>query len=417
VKIRPAVVAASAVVALAALLTAGSANAASPVLEFSSPGSLPIGFTTEGGAVLAELAGFETAVHCTGSSGSGEITGPRSAVSKYEFTGCATQHGSTVEATCESEGANPEEIRTGSIAAELVYLDEAKDEVGILMNPDGGVYMSFECGGTRTEARGAFLSSITPIDKQASSFTATLAESGAMQTPDEYENAAGERRKAIPEGKKGSSEWVTTGVASTITVRPSSPVEIRAITAQEVEAKQREAAARQSAEEALAAGASRQIQAAAAQRRHEEEVAAADRRRAEEAAEKKHAEEARAALRVSIHGALVASARATRIGALLRHGGLTLAFDSSEPGALVIQWWLVPAGAHLARHDRLKPILVAQGGTVFSNAGVGKVKVSLTRGGRRLLAHARKLKLTSRVRFRPTGDRVISATGTVALRR
>lgn len=58
------------------------------VLEFVVPGkSLPISFTTSGGAVNAELANFETLVHCAASHGEGEITGTRTAVSSYVFTG------------------------------------------------------------------------------------------------------------------------------------------------------------------------------------------------------------------------------------------------------------------------------------------------------------------------------------------
>ncbi len=294
-----------------------------------------------------------------------------------------------------------------------MYLDQAKAEVGILLNPGGGVYMSFECGGEHTEARGSFLSSITPINKEASSFTATLTESAAMQTPDEYETATGEKRKAIPEGKKGSGEWVTTGVASAITVHPNMPVGIRAITEREVEtqereAQEREARARKDAEEALAAGAKRQLDEAAAMKRHEEEVAAASKRREEEAA---------TALTTAIRGALTPSGKAMKIGTLLKRGGLTLTFSSSEPGALLIQWWQLPPGAHLASNGKRKPTLVAQGGASFSSAGVGKVKISLTRTGRRLLAHASKLKLTTRARFRPTAHPAINATGVLTLRR
>ncbi len=267
-RVRWTVLAASAIIALTALLAPAGASAASPVLEFVTPGgSSPVSFTTEGGPVIAELAGFTKVVHCTGSTGDGEITGLRSTVSKYEFTGCVAQTGSTVEAECKSEGANPEEIRTGQIAAELVYLDQAKHEVGILLNPGGGIYMSFKCGGQLTEARGPFLSSITPLNEAASSFTATLTESNAMQTPDEYESAAGEKLKATPEGNREGTGWVTTGVATAITVHPSVPIEIRAITAAEVEAKQHEAEARQRDEEAKAA-------AAAAAKKQQEEAAA-----------------------------------------------------------------------------------------------------------------------------------------------
>jgi hypothetical protein len=330
-------------------------------------------------------------------------------------------NGATVEAKCSSAGAGPEEIKTGPIAAELVYLDQAKGEVGILLNPGGGVYMSFECGGILTKASGPLLSTITPINTEASSFTATLAESGAMQTPDEYENLAGEKLKATPEGEKGSSGPVTTGVATTITVHPSVPVEIRAITAAEVEAKQREAEAKQHDEEAKAAAAAatkRQQEEAAAKKHHDEEVAAANKRREDEkAAEKKREDEATVALKHAVDSALTAGGKAPKIGALLKQGGLTLAFGASEPGTLLVEWWKVPSGAHLAKHGKLTPVLVAQGRAVFSAAGDGKVKAALTRRGRRLLANASKLKLTMRVRFTPSGHPTIGASRVVTLRR
>jgi hypothetical protein len=407
VRVRLTVIAASATIVLAALLVPAGASAASPVLEFvPHGGSLPVSFATEGGPVIAELAGFSKVVHCTGSAGDGQVTGPRTAVAKYEFTGCVAQPGST---ECKSENALKEEIRTGSIAAELVYLDQAKREVGILLNPGGGIYMTFECGSEVTEARGPFLASVTPVNEAASSFTATLTESNALQTPDEYENAAGEKLKATPEGNREGAGWVTTGVASAITVHPSTPIEIRAITAAEVEAKQHEAEARQRDDEAKAAAAAakKQQEEAAARKRHEEEVAAANKKHAEE--------EALAALKSALRGAL--AAKAPKLGALLKHGGFTLAFSSSEPGTLVIQWWQVPPGAHLAKKGKPKPVLVAQGEARFAAAGVGKVKVGLTRAGHRLLGGASRLKLMSRARFTPTGQPAMSATGALTLTR
>lgn len=407
--VRLTVLAASATIVLAVLLGPAGADAASPVLEFVPHGaSLPVGFTTEGGPVIAELAGFSKVVHCAGSTGEGEITGLRTAVAKYEFTGCVAQTGPTVEAKCESEGAKSEEIATGPIPAELVYLDQAKREAGILLNPGGGIYMTFKCGGESTEARGPFLSSVTPISEAASSFTATLTQSNALQTPDEYENAAGEKLKATPEGNREGTGWVTTGVASAITVHPSVPIEIRAITVAEVETKQREAEARQRDEEAKAAAAAKtQQEEAAAKKHHEEEVAAANKKRAEE--------EALAALKSALHGTL--TAKAPKVGALLKHGGFTLAFSSSEPGTLVIRWWQVSPGAHLAKKGKAKPVLVANGEARFPDPGVGKVKVGLTRAGRRLLAHASRLKLTSQARFTPTGQPAIGATGVLTLTR
>jgi hypothetical protein len=382
------------------MLMPAKASAASPVLELVAPGrSLPVSFTTESGPVVAELAGFEMVVHCAASQGAGEITGPRSAVSHYEFTGCVAR-GPESEAKCKSKGANPEEITTGPIAAELVYLDQAKREAGVLMNPGGGIYMSFECGSELTEARGSFLAPVTPVNTEASAFTATLTGSAGLQTPDEYENLAGEKLKATPEGKRESSEWVTTGVAATFMVHPSVPIEIKALTSGEVEAKQRE-------EEEAKQREQRQREEAAAKRRQEEEVAASQKR----------AEEATTALQSAIGNALTAGRKVGRIGTLLKHGGFTLPFSSSEPGTLVVQWWQVPRGAHLAKKHKPKSVLVARGRAAFSTAGVAEVKIDLTRDGRRLLAHAIKLKLIAEVQFTPTGHPAISATGTLTLRR
>lgn len=124
-----------------------------------------------------------------------------------------------------------------------------------------------------------------------------------------------------------------------------------------------------------------------------------------------------ATLRTAIERILAPNGKAAGIGALLRHDGLTLSFSSSEPGTLVIQWWQVPSGAHLAKKVRPRPTLVAEGRATFAAAGTRKVKISLTRGGRRLLARASKLRLTSRVRFTATAHPTISEIGALKLRR
>jgi hypothetical protein len=243
------------------------ATATSPVLEFVIPSNgFPVSFTADGGEVTAEMAGFDTVVHCTGSHGEGEILGPRSTVSSYVFTGCETQGGTDGGRKCKTEDANAEEITASLVEAELVDIDQARHEVGMLLNPHGGVYMKFECGGEEVEARGPFLAPVGPINEESASFTASLSRSGAMQTPDEYENSIGEKRPAIPMGKRGTNPLVTTGVELGFRVIPSVPLEIRSVTAQEIEAKQRE-------EEAATA--------AAAKKRQEEEAATAKNLQAE----------------------------------------------------------------------------------------------------------------------------------------
>ncbi|MGH2833917.1 MAG: hypothetical protein ACRDK2_14170 [Solirubrobacteraceae bacterium] len=113
----------------------------------------------------------------------------------------------------------------------------------------------------------------------------TLRRSGSTQTVTEYEGEEGKKLQAIPTGEKGkNSQRVDTSVEMTVAVHTSVPVEVRAITAAEVEAKQRE-------EEATTA---KKHQEEVAKKKQEEEVAAtaaAKKKQEEEAAAKKHAEE------------------------------------------------------------------------------------------------------------------------------
>jgi len=266
------VAAVASIAALALVSAPTQAKAASPVLEFVAPGtSFPIGFTATGGPVTAALSGFATEVHCSDSEGDGQIIGPRSTVSDYVFTGCQGVGGSKNGTQCESEGANAEEIKAEGIEADLVYIDQAKHEVGMLLNPDGGIYMRFECGGESVEASGSFLSPVGPINEETTSFTATLSRSGAQQTPSEYENALGEKRQAVPMATREADPTpANTGVELSFAIQTSASLQIKAVTAAEIEARQRE-------DEAAAA--------AAAKKRQDEEAATAKALQERQAAE------------------------------------------------------------------------------------------------------------------------------------
>jgi hypothetical protein len=300
------------IAAVALLLVPAGASAASPVLEFVVPGhSLPVSFTTESAAVNAEMAGVESLVHCTASHGQGEITGPRSTVSEYRLTGCVTERGS--EQKCQSAEAEEEgEIKTDRIEAELVYVDQARHEVGMLLNPGGGTYIAFKCGGVSAVGRGPFLAPVSPINQEATSFTATLAQLDSVQMPDAYENEKDELLQAIPTGSKGPSKFVPTGVEAAFTVHPIVPVEIKAVTVQELEAKQREAEAKKQ-EEALKKAEEHAKQVAEEAKKHEEElnaqIAAGKKHQEEEAAaNKKREEEKKAKSQSAVRAQLLARA-------------------------------------------------------------------------------------------------------------
>lgn len=276
------VCAVASIAALALALAPACASATSPVLEFASPGnSFPIPFEAKGGEVTAALAEFDSVVQCSGSEGAGEITGPRSTVSNYIFTGCEAHEGSVAGAECKSEDANPEEIRSETIAADLVYIDQAKLEVAMLLNPGGGVYMNFKCGGESVKASGSFLSPVDPINKLASSFTAILRSSGASQIPSEYENANGEKRQAVPMGEREGHPAATTGVELNFTIQPTVPLEIKAINSAEIEAKQHaeEVAKKRQEDEAAAKKHQEEEAAALAAKQHQEELEAKARKR------------------------------------------------------------------------------------------------------------------------------------------
>jgi hypothetical protein len=269
------------VVVLMATLGVTSASAASPVLQFETSGSvLPVPFTAEGGPVTAVMSNFEPVVHCSGSSGEGAITGARTTLSTYVFTGCETEGG----VRCESAGANEKEIRTPLIQADLVYLHESVKEVAMLLAPDRGVYMEFACGGKHVTARGPFLSPVGPINQETTSFTAELRCSGTTQVPAEF-GEGDARQPAIPTAEVEGGPFGTTGVELSFAIHTSLPVTVRAISAAEVEAEAKrrddEAAARKRHDDAEAA------KAAAAKKRGEEEAA---KKRGEEEAEQRSAE-------------------------------------------------------------------------------------------------------------------------------
>ena len=305
------VCAAGLVAALVLAAVPASADAPSPVLEFvPSSGSFPISFVAEGGSVNARLGEFDRILECSGSEGDGEITGPQTTLSSYAFTGCVARPlgGGGGDLKCNSPGADEEEIISETLEADLVYLHQANHEAAMLLNPGGGIYMEFECEGTAIKASGPFLSPVGPINQLADSFTATLSRNGNSQIPSEYEDSNGVVQEAIPMAEVDSEPLDTSGVELGFTVHPSVPLEIKALSVADIEAKQRgEEAAKK-----------RQEEEAAAKKRQEEE-AAARKHQDEEAAAKKRQEEEAAALAAKIRQETEAEARKQNLTRALRH--------------------------------------------------------------------------------------------------
>jgi hypothetical protein len=103
------------------------------------------------------------------------------------------------------------------------------------------------------------------------------------------------------------------------------------------------------------------------------------------------------------------SGKGAGIKQLLKSGSLTISLPSLEAGTTVIGWFTV------AKHG--KPVLVASGKLTVSGAGTATLKLKLTRAGKRLLKHAKRLKLTATGSFTPTGKSPVKATATFTLKR
>jgi hypothetical protein len=370
---------AGAFLVLAIVLSAPTAaSAASPVLEYAVPAGPPVTFTVAGGELTAEMESLGSLLHCDGSTGRGEITGPRSTISEYTFTGCATERGSDVN--CESAGKPEGEITTGPIEAELVWISQARREVGELLDPSGRSYIEFKCEGVLAVGYGPFLAPVTPIDSEATSFTATLNESAAMQIPDEYEGAGGESVPAIPTARHGTDpDLFTTGVESTFAVHSSAPVDVEAVTAQEVELEQQaQQQAWQRAQKQRQEAETRQRE----QKQDEEAAAVAA------AAAKKHEEEAAAKKQ---HEEELASVKLTVLGAKVVGHKLVLSLRLSDGGVVSVR------GSSLERTSKTLA------------AGVRHLSVSILAGARGAHRHTAHVTVTLRTALR-------TVSRTIALR-
>jgi hypothetical protein len=113
--------------------------------------------------------------------------------------------------------------------------------------------------------------------------------------------------------------------------------------------------------------------------------------------------------------------KTARIGKILKNHGYTFTeFKAIEPGAATVAWYQVPPGAHLAagKKKKQKPILVATGTVTFTAAGTAQLNVRLTNAGPKVLNRAgKRLTLTAKATFTPTGATAITITTGFRLKR
>ncbi|HEY2053841.1 MAG TPA: putative Ig domain-containing protein [Solirubrobacterales bacterium] len=121
-----------------------------------------------------------------------------------------------------------------------------------------------------------------------------------------------------------------------------------------------------------------------------------------------------AALRASLLSQLAPKGKGTSIPTLLKRRGYVLTFKALAAGRLSIHWYDPPAGAHGGKRAR---VLVAAGQIGFAQQGTRRLTIKLTASGKRLLAHARRFRLTAVGTFQPPGDNSITVTTGFTLRK
>jgi hypothetical protein len=119
-------------------------------------------------------------------------------------------------------------------------------------------------------------------------------------------------------------------------------------------------------------------------------------------------------IRAALSRGLVPHGKGAKIGALLKHGGYTFTFNAPSQARVMITWFFLPSGAHISK---AKPVKIASARVTFTKAGAARVKVRLTGRGRRLLRHAKSLKVIAKDTFTPVGGSAVSMKRSFKLRR
>jgi hypothetical protein len=119
-------------------------------------------------------------------------------------------------------------------------------------------------------------------------------------------------------------------------------------------------------------------------------------------------------IRTLLREHLAPAGKRAKIAKVLQNGGYSSVFTAPSAGEISISWNRVPRTAR--RASTLKTVTIAAG-VRFANGGPVKIKVKLTRRGKRLLASAQHLKLTAKATFTPASRPGITALRTFTLTR
>jgi hypothetical protein len=114
-----------------------------------------------------------------------------------------------------------------------------------------------------------------------------------------------------------------------------------------------------------------------------------------------------ARIKANLRGQITPHGSAAGIAELLKKHGYGLSFTALSGGKVVIDWYYVPHGGHIAS---AKPVLVAVGRATFAYSKPLKIMIKLTADGEQLLKHSTRVTVTARGTFTPIGGHAVVAT-------
>jgi hypothetical protein len=118
-----------------------------------------------------------------------------------------------------------------------------------------------------------------------------------------------------------------------------------------------------------------------------------------------------AQIKGAVSKVLVPGGKASRLKAILKAGGYKFSFAAPGGGRLVLSWFYAMKSK---RKDQT--VLVANVSGRVSRAGKLSLKIKLTAGGRKLLAHAKRIKLTAVGTFTPSGQHAVTVQKSFTLK-
>ncbi len=127
---------------------------------------------------------YESEVPCKTGAVAGTINNSTEETIKLTYKGCnvpkefADHEKSQFPGACNSPGKKPEEVATETLAAKLVWLDEAETEPGLLISPapPGTTFGVVECvkGLVKVKQYGSILAKLTPVGAVSKTLTAAI---------------------------------------------------------------------------------------------------------------------------------------------------------------------------------------------------------------------------------------------------